>query len=129
MKRGTCSNCKREMGIVARGLCWKCYQAARHIPDDLPDGGWAGTAHQTPAASPPPPASPPPAKARMTLAVHQLVSLAIGMGDLAEDAVAAGEAVMDGVKPLRLRYIALKKRSDALAAASASMQADGGEEG
>ena len=61
-------------------------------------------------------------------AVHRLVSTAIKMAELAEDAVAAGEAVMDAVKPLRLRYIALKKRADALAASGTKMQADLDEE-
>lgn len=28
-KKGTCENCGREISLVAHGLCWTCYHAAR----------------------------------------------------------------------------------------------------
>ena len=68
------------------------------------------------------------AKVDLLPAMHLLVNTAMGIAELAEGAIAAGELVVDAVRPLRKRYIALQARAAKVSDTAKRFQADLNEE-
>lgn len=98
-KRGVCKDCGREMAIVARGLCYRCYGRAREAEKTGQPGQTPASDHQATR----------PAELLVRL-LDEVTAAAREMAQETEECVAILERYAEDVRELRGAYIRLKAR-------------------